>query len=311
MIADAASTCPACGSGDPTVLLRDCHDLRMEVAGNWSVLHCQACGLTFTAPRPDECELSQYYPSDYPVYHPDAPVRAGIIGAAIRRLAMFPYTLRFGNPEWSVAPFGNGRFLDVGCGAGGMLQRMGARGWRCAGIDLSPRAVAAARRAAPGAVVEQATLSTYQPDRPFAVISMNHVLEHLPDPVANLERCRNLLEPGGQLFVGVPNIESLEARAFGRRWIGLDIPRHLTHFSRSTLTGLLERTGFEIVYVRPGMFASSLSESAALSLPRRARRSLLESNGGRLLYFASVLPASISYLFGNQPALEVLARRQS
>jgi SAM-dependent methyltransferase len=289
--------------------LRGCRDLLMEIPGEWSILRCDGCGLQFTAPRADESELLQYYPPNYHVYHPDTPVRASVLGGTIRRLAMAPYTLRFGKAEQTFAPFGNKRFLDVGCGAGGLLEQMSAQGWSCTGIDISPTAVAVARKALPGVAVEQATLATFKSDAPFALISMQHVLEHLPNPVAGLARCRQLLEPGGALIVAVPNIDSLEARAFGRRWIGLDIPRHVTHFSSSTLPLLLERSGFEIVRMRPAMFASSLSESALLSMPRGAARLLLGSKAGRLLYFASVLPASISYLFGNEPVIEVLSRR--
>ena len=306
---DSTTTCPGCGSTEAALRLGGCRDLLMEVPGEWNVMDCARCHLTFTAPRPDESELLQYYPSNYHVYHPAAPVRTGTVGAILRRLAMAPYWLRFGDPDLIVAPFGSGRFLDVGCGAGGLLQRMAAVGWRCAGIDVSPTAVAVTRRAVPSAVVEEATLATFEPEAPFALISMHHVLEHLPDPVASLARCRQLLEPGGQLFVSVPNIGSFEARTFGRRWIGLDIPRHLTHFSRSSLTELLERSGFEIVRTRPAMFASSLIESALLSLPRPAARRLLGSRAGRGLYFASVFPASVSYLFGNEPVIELLSRR--
>src|SRR5439155_24436165 len=126
------------------------------------------------------------------------------------------------------------------------------------------------------------------------------------NPVASLARCRELLEPGGQLVVSVPNIDSFEARVFGRRWMGLEIPRHLTHFSRPTLVSLLEQCGFEIVRVRPAMFASSLFESIVLSLPRRARQWFIGSKVGRLLYLAAVFPASISYLLGNESVLEVL-----
>jgi SAM-dependent methyltransferase len=281
----------------------------MDVPGEWDIMSCNRCGLTFSSPRAEESDLLPYYPSSYHVYHPAAPIRTSPVGAAIRQLAMAPYSLRFGDPDWGAAPFGNGRFLDIGCGAGGMLRRMRALGWQCAGIDISPTAVAAARQAVPAAHIEEATLASFEPNTRFALISMQHVLEHMPDPIATLSRCRQLLEPDGALLVSVPNIESFEARAFGRLWIGLDIPRHLTHFSRATLIPLIERRGFEVVSIRPAMFASSLSESAALSLPRRLGRRLLGSKIGRALYFASVLPAAISYVCGNEPVLEVLARR--
>ena len=306
---DSIRTCPGCGSAEAALRQGGCRDLLMEVPGEWNVMDCARCHLTFTAPRPDESDLLQYYPSNYHVYHPAAPVRSGTAGAILRRLAMAPYWLRFGDPDLIVAPFGSGRFLDVGCGAGALLKRMADAGWRCAGIDVSPTAVAVTRQAVPDAVVQEATLATFEPEAPFALITMHHVLEHLPDPVAGLARCRQLLEPGGQLLVSVPNIDSLEARIFSRRWIGLDIPRHLTHFSRSTLTELLERSGFQIVNARPAMCASFLSESTLLSFPRRVRRRLLGSKTGRLLYFLLVLPASISYLLGNDPVLEVLSRR--
>lgn len=273
-------------------------------------MSCQQCGLTFTSPRVAESELLHFYPSNYHVYQRDAPIRANPFGALLRRLAMLPYTMRFGNPDWLVEPFGNRRFLDVGCGAGELLKRIGESGWHCSGIDISPTAVAAARRALPTATVEVATLTTFKPDAPFALISLQHVLEHLPDPLESLVRCRTLLQPGGLLVVGVPNIESVEARLFGRRWIGLDIPRHLTHFTPATLTRLVERSGFEVLRLRPAMFASSLSESLALSLPGGAGRRLLGSTFGRLLYFASVFPASLSYLFGNAAVLELLCRRR-
>ena len=223
---------------------------------------------------------------------------------------MAPYTLRFGDPDWSVAPQGSGRYLDVGCGAGELLKRMSVTGWKCTGIDISPTAVAAALQAVPSASIEVATLTTFEPESPFALISMQHVLEHLPDPAESVTRCRALLEPGGLLVVGVPNIESFEARVFGERWIGLDIPRHLSHFSPSTLSALVERSGFDVLRLRPAMFASSLSESLALALPGRAGRWLLGSRIGRLLYFASVFPASLSYLLGNAPVLEMLCRRR-
>jgi 2-polyprenyl-3-methyl-5-hydroxy-6-metoxy-1,4-benzoquinol methylase len=304
------SGCPSCGSEQFVLRLADCPDRLLGVPGVWSVVRCESCGVTYTWPRTSESELLRYYPSSYHVYTRDAPVRSNPIGALVRRLSMIPYSMRFGDPDWMVQPFGNRRFLDVGCGAGELLKRIGAGGWQCTGIDISSTAVAAARKAVPDATVEVATLSTFRATQPFALISMQHVLEHLPDPLESVRQCRRLLQPGGLLVIGVPNIASVEARIFRSRWIGLDLPRHLTHFTPEILTRLVEQCGFEVVRLRPAMFATSLSESLALALPQAIGRRLLGSTIGKLLYYASVFPASISYLLGNNPVLELMCRRR-
>jgi 2-polyprenyl-3-methyl-5-hydroxy-6-metoxy-1,4-benzoquinol methylase len=309
-LADAETHCTICGSRDSRVVLHGCGDQLAGVPGDWEIRQCRLCSARFTSPRRAEGELLQYYPSHYHVFQPVTPARNGILGMAIRRCAMLPYTLRFGDPDWSTEPFGSRRMLDVGCGTGHILKRLSARGWETFGIDLSPIAVASARRAVPSARIETATLATFHPDHKFALISMQHVLEHLPDPVDALRRCHELLEPGGRLWVGVPNVDSFEARLFGRRWVGLDIPRHLTHFSQSTLVQLLDRCGFKTIRIRPAMFASFVSESLALALPTTVGRRLLGSIAGRMLYFASVFPASVSYLLGNRPVLEILCQRR-
>ncbi len=71
---------------------------------------------------------------------------------------------------------------------------------------------------------------------PFDVVTMWHVLEHLPEPVAALERAAELLAPGGRLIVSVPNNDSWQARLGGDDWLHLDIPRHIYHFTPRSLT---------------------------------------------------------------------------
>jgi len=105
-------------------------------------------------------------------------------------------------------------------------------------------------------------------DRQFDVITMFHVLEHVADPARTLRNLKDRLTDDGLLVIEVPNIESWGFRWFGKGWRGLDLPRHVTHFSPQTLTGLLRRTGFEPVSVRrftfrnsPALIASSITPS--------------------------------------------------
>jgi SAM-dependent methyltransferase len=223
---------------------------------------------------------------------------------------MAPYWLRFGAAQWAARPTGNGKLLDIGCGAGSFLASAAALHWKCHGIDVSPVAIAAAKQRAPMASLRVGGMEELDLDQTnYAFINLSHVLEHLPKPRASLARCFDLLEPGGTLRIVVPNFGGWESRVFGRCWSGLDLPRHLVHFRRSVIRGLLRDVGFEGIADRPAMFASSFSESMILALPEKWRRRGLASRLARWLYLAVIFPASCSYALGNAGALEITARK--
>ncbi|HEU5088445.1 MAG TPA: class I SAM-dependent methyltransferase, partial [Roseiflexaceae bacterium] len=81
-------------------------------------------------------------------------------------------------------------------------------------------------------------------DGAWDAVTLWNVIEHLPDPLAMLRRARQLLRPGGVLYMAVPLCDSWEARLFGRYWIGWELPRHFTLFDRPTLARLLNSAGF-------------------------------------------------------------------
>jgi 2-polyprenyl-3-methyl-5-hydroxy-6-metoxy-1,4-benzoquinol methylase len=78
------------------------------------------------------------------------------------------------------------------------------------------------------------------------VVTLWHVLEHLQDPAAALDRIATWLRPGGGLVVGVPNLASLQAQIGGERWYHLDVPRHRVHFTTGGLHALLRSCGFTV-----------------------------------------------------------------
>ena len=135
---------------------------------------------------------------------------------------------------------GEGRLLDFGCGSGSYLWRMHRQGWKVIGVDPSAAAVDYVRHelglpALVGSLPHEDLHDGY-----FDVITMWQSLEHVHWPMEVLRAARRLLAPGGKLIVAVPNIDSLPFRWFGQTWIGLDLPRHLSHFAPSTLTHMLE-----------------------------------------------------------------------
>jgi SAM-dependent methyltransferase len=252
-------------------------DRHHGVGGRFGILECPDCGLRWTSPRPTAETIGAYYPDDYTPYLRTAPpadagpVTPGLKGA-IQRLA---------DPrsEW-IPPLAPGRAIEVGCSSGTFLRSLRQRGWEVAGIEPSATAAELARR--DGIPVHVGPLESAPDPGPagsFDLIVAWMVFEHLHDPRGALGRFRDWVGPGGWLALSVPDAGAVEARVFGDAWLALDVPRHLTHFTPSTLAAMLDAEGW---ILRRRLHQRTLSNAVA-SLgyaleDRGARRA-----GGRLL----------------------------
>lgn len=132
------------------------------------------------------------------------------------------------------------RVLDLGAGDGRLAAALARAGHQVTAVepfrDVPP---------APGISVVRASVDEAGfPEQSFDAAVVWHVLEHLEEPLAALERVRRWLVPGGRVLVGVPNLASLQARLGGERWFHLDAQRHVLHFTPPGLVTLLERAGF-------------------------------------------------------------------
>jgi SAM-dependent methyltransferase len=272
--------CPACGSWAAQPFDRYSHPL----------MRCQACGLLWQREPPVGDDLIKLYTSGF--YTADEPP-AGPVVNMIHALnnAVRLYELR-GIPR--------GRILDVGCGKGRFLSAATTRGWRGVGIEYAPTLAAKAR--ARGLDVREGDFLNVDIDGEFDVITMWHVLEHLPDPAAGIVRARELLRPTGHLVISVPNIESAQARLGGGNWFHLDLPRHIFHFSPAALTALLARQGFSVERIghfQPEMeavgFVQTVMNGAGLDRDRLYRflKGDPEVNRSLGLLFASLVGAAL------------------
>jgi SAM-dependent methyltransferase len=175
------------------------------------------------------------------------------------------------------------RVLDIGCGSGQFLARLIARGHEGHGTELSLATGARASRVTGLHLrVGELRADSYPPAW-FDVISIWHVLEHLPDPDQVLRLCHGWLREGGALLIAVPNADSWQAKLFQGSWFHLDPPRHLDHFNRRSLVSSLTRAGFRVERLRTlsweqnlyGILQSALN---ALGFPRDEFYEVLKGN---------------------------------
>lgn len=207
--------------------------------GCYELQRCNECGVVWDFPMPTESELEAAYSQDY--YSSTEAKFNPLIEAWTRysgRRRAYSLLRQHGN-------FAGVKVLDVGCGRGVLL-----RGFREAGADvLGIEREGAGFDQIDG--VENLSLDELiEAERTFDLIVIWHVLEHLPDPVESLRKCRRLLAQGGSLFIEVPNFASFQASLFRSNWFHLDLPRHLFHFSPRSLSKMLEAECFEVTTSR-------------------------------------------------------------
>lgn len=217
---------------------------------------CRACGLLFQWPLPEQPTLLAAYGAvEDPVYLAEKDNRYLTFRKAVRLLG----------------PGGGRRLLDVGAYCGYFVDVAREAGFAAEGIELSRWAVTHAR--ALGIPVRNESIEERaRSGARYDVVTLWDVVEHLRDPRAELDACRQLLRPGGQLHVSTLDARSLVARGLGKRWPWL-MDMHLFYFDRQTLPALLEQTGFRVVGRRTHahtVSAGYLLSKAAASFPALA-----------------------------------------
>lgn len=251
---EQVQSCPLCGAAEHRMALTaEDHTVSHE---SFTVQQCEACGFHFTSPRPRQAAIGQYYRSANYISH--AAKAQGFkdrIYHAVRHRAIR-------NKHALIAKHQpTGRALDVGCGTGDFLSYLQSQGYSTVGVEVSPEA----RTIALGKGVQVLPTLEEVPCEPtFQVITLWHVLEHVPDPRRTLEQLLERLVPGGLLVVAVPDHASWDCTHYGAKWAAWDVPRHLSHFRRKDVKQLYREIGIELIAVRHMWFdapyVSMLSE---------------------------------------------------
>lgn len=240
--------CPVCGSRNLKFIfdVKD-HTVSGEVFAIWE---CGDCTLRFTQDVPGPEEIGPYYRSENYISHTET--KKGFINNAY--LAVRKFTLQQKkNLVNRNTGLKKGQILDIGCGTGAFLEVMHSSGWSGQGLEPDEGARSIARQRGVQAL-PSADLFTMK--EPFDAITMWHVLEHVHDLHAYLEKMRSLMKPGGAIFIAVPNYTSRDAAGYGQYWAAYDVPRHLYHFSPLSMHKLAKIHNLEIISVSPMWFDS-------------------------------------------------------
>jgi len=224
--------CPVCGQVGAREWLQAPDRLhgRQE---KYTLLRCPGCSLVWLSQPPAPEEMHRHYTDAYDRLissaGEDSPDRWGFRNEALR-----PYKQ-------------SGALLDLGCSSGSFLESVRGNSWKLHGIEMSSETARAAERRSGAEVFVGDILEAPFPPDSFDVITCFDVLEHLYEPRRVMARVREWLKPGGIFYVLIPNVDSAEARVFGSYWHGLELPRHLFHYSPASLKFLLESAGLQEV----------------------------------------------------------------
>ena len=214
----------------------------------FTIQQCGACSFRLTNPRPDVNSTGGYYESDDYISHNDK--SGGLVNTAYKLVRN--YTLRAKLSLINKLNGKPGHILDVGCGTGAFLETCQSGGWVVTGMEPDEKARVVAKKKLNAEI--QPNLSSVQDSHPFDVITLWHVLEHIPNLNETIAQLHELLSANGTLLIAVPNSDSYDAQYFNKYWAAYDVPRHLSHFTPSTIQQLFKKHNFRVAAQKPMLF---------------------------------------------------------
>ncbi|KVV13486.1 bifunctional 2-polyprenyl-6-hydroxyphenol methylase/3-demethylubiquinol 3-O-methyltransferase UbiG [Flavobacterium sp. TAB 87] len=204
--------------------------------------------MLITSPQPNENVLSKYYESEDYISHTDN--KRSLFEKAyhlVKGIAL-KNKLSLINTEQPQ----KGLLLDIGAGTGDFLLVAKENGWQTVGVEPSPRA----KKIAIGKGITFVEQIKSLENNSFDVITMWHVLEHVPDLDLQIQELKRLLKPSGTLLIAVPNFKSYDAKHYKEYWAAYDVPIHFWHFSKTAISKLFSKVEMKLEKVLPMKFDS-------------------------------------------------------
>jgi len=221
------------------------HSVSKEI---FDLYYDEELDMLITSPQPELQNLGKYYESEDYISHTDN--KRSLFEKAyhfVKNIAL-QNKLNLINSEQPE----KGKLLDIGAGTGDFLLTAKNNGWETIGVEPSERAKNIAKQKGISFVEEIGSLENNSLD----VITMWHVLEHVPNLEFQIQELKRLLKPTGTLIVAVPNYKSFDANHYQTFWAAYDVPIHFWHFSKKSIQLLFERVDMKLEKILPMKFDS-------------------------------------------------------
>ncbi|MBR9844604.1 MAG: class I SAM-dependent methyltransferase [Algicola sp.] len=215
----------------------------------FQLLYNEELDMLQTHPQPSEVELPKYYQSEDYISHTDAKRNL------FERVYQFIKSIALKRKLKLINSFdlGDKKLLDVGCGTGDFLKIAKDNLWDVSGVEPNSKARTIANTKTENTVYDVDQLLKFE-KHSFDVITLWHVLEHLPKLKTHIEVFESLLKPNGRLVIAVPNFKSYDANYYKKYWAAFDVPRHLWHFSQNSISKLVHQNGMQVIKIEPMLF---------------------------------------------------------
>jgi 2-polyprenyl-3-methyl-5-hydroxy-6-metoxy-1,4-benzoquinol methylase len=203
--------------------------------------------MLITSPQPNQDVLGSYYDEESYISHSDS--KKGIIPFLYYKIKRIAIRKKIRLIKGLLGR--TGTLLDIGTGTGDFIFSAKEQGWNVSGIE--PNVKAREQALKKGLDIEE-SLDNHR-SKKVDVITLWHVLEHVPDLKGTINRVESMLKPGGILIIAVPNFRSFDAKHYKQYWAAYDVPRHLWHFSRESMKKLFSKN-LTLISLLPMIFDS-------------------------------------------------------
>lgn len=214
---------------------------------SFKLIYDKNLDLLKTEPQPNEENLYKYYESEDYISHTDE--KRGMLSFLYQTVKK--WSLNNKTKLIFEQNNGLGTLLDIGAGTGDFLNQAKIRGWNVYGVEPNAKAI---KLALEKGIILELDLDKFA-GKKFDVITLWHVLEHIPNLEETIVKLSNLVKPDGTLIVAVPNFKSFDAKHYQEFWAAYDAPRHIWHFSKKSIEKLFSKE-FTLQNIKPMIFDS-------------------------------------------------------